>query len=380
MTRTDRRSLIAIIGMVSVVGVTFGLTSPLLNLLLERQNFSSRAIAINGSMMAIGTIAITPYVARIIRRFGATQFLYSCLGLTAVLFLMLKNWPNYGAWLLIRLVLGCSIAGLFVVSETWINHLATDQNRGRILGLYAACLSIGFGIGPLLINLTGIDGWAPFIAGAALIVIAAAALGLARSRAPEFGSNVTGGLMTFFKANPLAISAGLLYGAIESGLFGLMPVFGVRTGLSEVHAVRMLSAVALGNVLFQVPIGWLADKINPRVVLLICASVGAAGGLALAGLAGTLAIWPVLVIWGGTVTGLYTVALTMLGRQYSGGALAGANAALISAYGVGSLFGPPAMGVAMDMNDPNGLAYALAAMAALYALMVTISLRSLRNP
>ena len=372
MTAENRHAMIAIIGMVSVVGIVFGLTSPLLNLLLERQDISSRAIGLNGAMMALGTITITPFVPRIIAAIGGNRFIYLCLAASIALFLMIKAWPSYIVWLVLRFILGGAIAGLFVVSETWINSLATDKNRGRILGIYAACLSAGFGSGPLLIEFTGIDGWPPFIVGSILIVVAGLVLKLARIDPPSFGDHVKGGLWFFLKASPVAILAGLLYGAMETGIFGLMPLFGVRTGLSEAVAARMLTAVALGNIVFQFPIGWLADRFDARFVLGGCAFMGVLGGLSLVALSGTWLIWPVLFVWGGTITGLYTVGLTLLGRQYSGIALASANAAIISAYGFGSLASPPALGFAMDINDPNGLAYGLTFICVAYLILLAM--------
>jgi len=372
MTSEQRGHLLAIIGMVSVVGIVFGLTGPLLNLLLERQAITTRAIGFNSSMMALGTLVITPLVPRFLAHMRPTQFLYWCLGSAIVLLLLLKLWPVFEFWLLIRFLMGSAVAGLFVVSETWINFLVTDANRGRILGIYAACLSAGFGLGPLLIEFTGIDGWAPFVAGAALIGAAAVILAITNPKAPEFPTSHSGGLWQFLRNSPIAIMAGLLYGALETGVFGLMPVFGVRIGLTEATAAQMLTAVALGNILLQYPIGWLADKYNPYAVLGLCATIGIAGALSLNMPAGSVLLWPVLIIWGGTITGLYTVGLTILGRTYSSLKLTGANAAIVSAYGMGALISPSFLGTAMDINDPYGLAWGLAILSASLLLVLAI--------
>jgi MFS family permease len=364
----NKRDLIPIIGMISVVGMVFGLTSPLLGLLLERQDITTRAIGLNGSMMAVGTLVITPLIPRVLAHINVMRFLYLCLSLTIVLFLLMKVWATYEAWLVLRFVMGGAVASLFVVSETWINMVASDVNRGRILGLYAACLSAGFGTGPLLIEFTGIDGWTPFLAGAGLILLAIVVLRTSKATPPDLGQSKGGSVFRFLRASPVAILAGLLYGALETGVFGLMPIFGVRIGLTEATAAQMLTAIALGNVIFQFPIGWMADRFDPRIVLGLCAFTGVLGGLSLATLSGSVSIWPILIIWGGTITGLYTVGLTILGRKYKGLSLAGANAAIVSAYGMGALAGPTMLGVSMDIHDPYGLPYALAAMCVIYLI------------
>jgi len=128
----------------------------------------------------------------------------------------------------------------------------------------------------------------------------------------------------------------------------------------------------LGNILFQYPIGWLADKYNPYAVLGLCATIGIAGALSLNMPAGSVLLWPVLIIWGGTITGLYTVGLTILGRTYSSLKLTGANAAIVSAYGMGALISPSFLGTAMDINDPYGLAWGLAILSASFLLVLAI--------
>ena len=46
------------------------------------------------------------------------------------------------------------------------------MGRGRIIGIYAAALSAGFGTGPLILSFTGIEGWPPFLANAAIAALA----------------------------------------------------------------------------------------------------------------------------------------------------------------------------------------------------------------
>lgn len=367
-----RRSLVAIIAMVSIVGVVFGLTLPLLNLLLERQGVSGQSIGLNTAMAALGVLVITPLVPRALRILGTRQFILISLVVSTAALLALKWTNNYYAWFPLRFLLGGATAGLFVVSEAWINQLADDGSRGRLMGTYAACLSAGFATGPILIQFLGIDGWAPFIAGAGLFTAAGIVILLAGTQTPDFGKSENNGFLPFLRIAPIAIIAGLLYGAVETGAFGLLPPYGVRIGLTEAIAAGLLSAVAAGNILLQYPIGWLADRTSPVKVMVLCAVLGVAGSLSLPFAIGSAAVWPILVVWGGTITGLYTISLMILGRRFRGGELAAANAALIFAYGFGALAGPVALGGAMDLFDPHGFAVALALIFAAFLLICAI--------
>ncbi|MBI1179527.1 MAG: MFS transporter [Alphaproteobacteria bacterium] len=358
--RSRIRSLAAITGMTTVVGLVFGLTAPLLNLILERHGLSGRMIGLNGAMTALGALVFTPLIPLVAVRVGPFRMLFTTLGVTALLLLAFKAFDDYRIWFALRFAMGVAIVVPFLISEIWINQIATPQNRGRLLGAYAACISAGFGMGPLLMRVTGVGGWTPFLAAAGLIALAMAIIALARGDRPYLDPQGHRSPLRYVRSSPVAILAGLMYGAIETGIFGLLPVYGVRSGFSEVAAATQLTVIAAGNIMLQYPVGWLADKTQPRRVLGLCALIGVAGGVLLPALKDSPAMWPVLFVWGGTITGMYTVALTMLGHRYSGLALASANAALILAYNVGAMGGPPILGQAMDLVDPNGMVYGLA--------------------
>ena len=358
--RSRNRSLVAIIGMIGVVGLVFGLTAPLLNLLLERQGMSGRAIGLNGAMTALGALIFTPFIPSVALRVGPFRLLFATLLATALILLAFKLFDDYRAWFVLRFLMGIAVVVPFLISEIWINQIATPQNRGRMLGIYAACISAGFGSGPLLMQVTGVGGWTPFVVAAALVLVALGAISMARGDSPYLDPMGHKSPLPYVRAAPLAILAGLMYGAIETGIFGLLPVYGVRSGFGEGMAAAQLTVIAAGNILLQYPVGWLADKTPPRRVLMLCAVTGVLGGALLPALKDSVLMWPLLFVWGGTITGMYTVALTMLGQKYTGLALASANAALIVAYNAGAMGGPPLLGQAMDLVDPDGLAYGLA--------------------
>ena len=55
------------------------------------------------------------------------------------------------AWAWLRFVTGLCLAGQYVVAESWLNNLATNENRGRLLAIYAVVTSGAFGMGQVLL-------------------------------------------------------------------------------------------------------------------------------------------------------------------------------------------------------------------------------------
>ena len=180
------------------------------------------------------------------------------------------------------------------------------------------------------------------------------------------------GFLRYIWLVPTATAAVLVFGAVETGGFALFPVYGNRIGYSEADAALLLSMIGLGNVILQIPIGFLSDRIGDRRILLIaCAIVGLAGMLALPWFSTNWTIMAaVLFVWGGGVAALYTVGLAHLGSRLTGRELASANAAFVFCYGFGMLIGPQAIGIGMDTFGPDGFGYALALFFALYIALV----------
>ena len=184
------------------------------------------------------------------------------------------------------------------------------------------------------------------------------------------------GIRTIFKimlAAPSIIACGIVFGALEQGMFHILPVYGTRLLGSE-HLARLLLLVAtVGNAVFQYPMGMLVDRVDRQklmISLMSCAFIG-----------------PLLMIWAGTnfialaiiaffyvglTTALYTVGLVLLAQRFRGHMMAAANAAFIFAYGIGSLVVPPIAGFMMDVIQPYGFLWTMAGLGAFGFIIIAV--------
>ena len=162
-----RWSLVAAIASVTVFGLSVGQAGPLLSLLLEARGTDVTLNGLNAGATFIGVIVGPLLAPRLVRRFGIRDFMLVCFGLDIALFLAMKPLDGLAAWFVLRPVGAAVGSSIFTTGEAWINQLAGDAGRGRIIGFYAATLSAGFGVGPVILSFTGIDGWPPFLANAA---------------------------------------------------------------------------------------------------------------------------------------------------------------------------------------------------------------------
>ena len=351
-----RRSLAAAMASAAAAGLTVGLTVPLISLILERDGVGATLIGLNTATAALAVVVFAPIMPRLIGSLGTLPSMFLGLAVSAGAILLFPVFPSLPAWFALRFVLGLGMVVHWVVGEAWINTVATEESRGRVIGLYVTLLAAGFAGGPLLVGLIGIDGTAPFLVSAAIIAAAAAPLAFARGVAPPMPARPTAGFVRFFRRAPTTMGAALAFGLVDGAVFALLPLYSLRSGFDQHTAVVMLSVFVAGNLVLQIPIGWLADKVDRRLLLMACAGIGIAGPAALPFVLGAPALlWPLLFVWGGTVVGLYTVGLTLLGQRFRLADLAGANVAFVMIFEVGSVVGPSLAGGAMELWDPHGL-------------------------
>lgn len=371
LDRSRRNTIAAAIFTIALVGMGLSLTLPLLSLRMEAGGMSGGFIGMNTAFGGLATMLGAPFVPRLARRFGVRPVLFFAVALGATTLLSFHWIPNFDAWFALRFLFGVSLTILFVLSEYWINAAAPPERRGLVMGIYATVLSLGFAAGPAILAAVGTSGIAPFAVGAAIYLLAMIPIALAGGDTPAIEDETKKSVLSFLRAAPAATLAGFIYGAVETGAFGLLPVYGRRIGFEEQAAAALITVVALGNVMFQIPIGLLADRIDKRKVLMGCALVGTAGAAAIPFLTATpLALWTVLFVWGGIVAGLYTVGLSLLGARYTGAELATANATFVILYSLGMIAGPPVIGLGMDAADPHGFAWSLAGMFAIYVVVI----------
>ncbi len=355
------RNLAAAFAAISVFGFAFGMSYPLLSLILEARGVSPELIGINAAMSPIGILLSASLIPAAARKFGSRNLAVMAAVLTGLLFIGFKVFDRLDVWFILRLLQGMTVATLFVLSETWIVKFSGNEKRGRIVAIYGSIMSASFGAGPALISWIGIDGWLPFLLGALVIVLGIIPLSLVkddRQSAPHEAR--TAGVLSFVGKAPMLLAAIAVFAIFDAGTLSLLPVYGILIGLDVAMATNALTALIVGNVVLQFPIGWLADTYPKRGVMAALAFVTAALLMLLPQVMGSLAMWPVLLIAGASGYGMYTVGLAALGDRFEGEELIAGNAAFASMWGIGALIGSVIGGWSMAGFGPHGLPYIMA--------------------
>ncbi|MEC9342869.1 MAG: MFS transporter, partial [Pseudomonadota bacterium] len=272
-------SAIAAIATITAVGVAIGLSFPLLSFLLEQRGYSSTLIGANTAIAGIASMLAVPFVNPMARTIGLVNTLILAAVIASISLMGFFYFPGLPAWFALRITFHGAITASFILSEFWINSSAPDHRRGLILGIYATVLSIGFAAGPALLAAIGSQGVLPFAFGTVIIVLSVIPAILARAHQPDTSkAPQSRSVARYILLVPMATFAAFIFGSVEQAGLALFPVYGTRNGFDETGIALLLTVLALGNVVLQIPLGMLSDRLRDRrLLLIICAGVGAAG-------------------------------------------------------------------------------------------------------
>ena len=155
-------NLVRVILAISLAGIVAGINLPLSTLTLKSWGISSSIIGLAASMMGLSAAVTTPFLPRMVNRFGQINVLRVSLITLPLAILALPLFQNLYAWFFFRFIIGLAATIIWVLSEIWINSFAEDKNRGRIIAIYTSLLSLGFIIGVLIMSFTSVETFGGF--------------------------------------------------------------------------------------------------------------------------------------------------------------------------------------------------------------------------
>ena len=380
-TKAGFGNLVAAIATVACCDIAMGLTLQILPLLMEQQGVAARIMGLNAAMGPIGILLAGPFLPPIIGRFGSRKVVAIVVVIIMAALAGFKLAPSIWVWFPIRFVMGIATGTLFTISEAWVLTFADPRNRGRIMGFYTSVLAITFSVGPLIIPLTGIDGWTPWLIGIICVAVSVLPLGFVKVSDDAFRQKEPGGFFRFVTKAPLLLFAVAAVTLYDNVFISFFTIFGLRSGLGLDVASLILGVAIISNVFLFTPTGMLADRWSRRGVMMITASLTVALSLSLPFVIGSWLIWPATILLSATAFGPYIISLATLGDSFKGADLMAGSAAFSAMWGIGGLFGPPIAGAAIDAFGINAMPVTIAVFhGILLAMLIVSGGRLVRTP
>ncbi len=370
MSRDHVLSLGAIITAILIANLMYSVTLPLLSLTLSRAGYSETMIGINTIAQPLAALLFAPFIPGLIGRFGAASVMIAALLVFGATLLILPLYVDMAVWFILRPLMGAAGCVLWVASEAWVNAMADEKSRGRIVGIYGTAGALGWAMGPAILLIAGTEGYLPYALAAGMSVLACIPMLLSKGKEPDLSQGPRSKIWLYLLLAPLPLVANLSVAASHEAFDAFFAIYAEALGKTEKVAFTLMALGGIAGMISQYPLGWLADRMN-RVLLtfLLVASSMACPLLLPYCLEMSIPGLVIIFFWGVVSTGIYTMGTILVGERFRGAQLVGASAAFTAMYAMGVLIGPPTAGVSMDVFGPDGMTYT---MIVLYALVLPV--------
>ena len=342
----ENRRFAILVLIVSISGFSQGMLLPLVSVIFEMDGVSSTLNGLNATGLYIGTLLISPFIEKPLRKYGFKPVIVWGGMLVFLSLLMFPLWKSVIFWFILRLLIGIGDHSLHYATQTWITNSTPHEKLGKSMSIYGLSFSIGFAVGPFMMPLVYISESLPFIISSILCLIAWSLVFLLRNEKPETlsGDAKNKGLIRYVHAMKYAWVAflpPLVYGFLESSLHALFPVYALRKSFEVETVSVMLAAFSVGAILTQLPLGVLGDKIGRKNVIVGGLLLGAAlFALASQLEASALGVMIGFALAGMSVGSMFSLGITYMADLTPKHLLPTGNLLCGIAFSLGSLSGP----------------------------------------
>lgn len=354
-----------------------GLQGTLIGVRAEGAGFGT---FVSGLVMAgyfIGFLAGSRYAQRALATVGHVRVFAALASLASTAVLAHAILVTPVSWFLMRMIFGLCMAGIYVVAESWLNDLATNENRGTLLAVYMVITMLGLSLGQLLLNVADPGGFVLFILASILVSVSLVPVALSATSSPRMPTFTDLPIREMARIVPTGLVTAFCGGLAAGTLFGVGAIYASLVGMSNSRISLFLSAPVVGAVITQLPIGRLSDRVPRRGMILVLALLTTAICVALPFVEpdSTTSV-VVMGALGAVMFPLYSLGIAYTNDWLPPEKILGASGALIRINGTGAIAGPLVAGGLMSLFDPAmffaviGGAHAMMALYVMWRILV----------
>jgi MFS family permease len=342
-----------------------GLQGTLLPVRANLEGFSTLSIGLMGGAYFFGFTLGCLRGSTLLRRVGHIRVFAAMTAAASAVPLLHGLWVETWLWWLLRFVTGYCFAVLYVVIESWLNELATNETRGTVFSAYTLITLTVLAVGQQMLLLYDPQQMALFAIASAAVSIAAIPVVMSVAPTPQHGEEkVRLDLRRLFRISPAGALGCLASGLANGPFWALAPVF-VAGYSSKVSLVAwFMTAAVLGGALGQWPLGFWSDRVDRRWVIAFAAFAGLLVGLSAWLFFSSMS--PVLLMslgaaWGAVAFPLYAVSVAHTNDHARPGEYVMISSGLLLMYGIGAIAGPFIASLSMQLLGAGGLFFYTAA-------------------
>jgi len=346
-----------------------GLSGYLIPIRAVAEGWSTFTISLIATGYAIAFTASCIITPRLVLKVGHVRVFGALTTIMAMSFLLHSLVVHPAAWVLTRAMAGFSIAGAYMIIESWLNEKVSNENRGALFSVYMMVSMSAVMVGQYIVPLGDPIGPTLFIVCALICSMAVMPTLLSSAQSPQPLTQVKFDVPALYRRSPAAVIGTLLAGLIASAWGGLGPVYATQLGLSTAEGASMLAIAMVGGAIFQYPLGRASDRMDRRRVMIFAGFIGmiACAITVTFGVDNRIVFFAGMLFLGTVLFPIYSLNVAHANDHAEPDEFVEVSSGLMITYGVATMIGPLITGAAMDSFGPHALFAVIALCFAAYS-------------
>jgi MFS family permease len=351
-----------------VLGLSLGLTLPLLSLSMEAIGASASVVGTSALLQALASFVASVVAPAVIFVVGNKRLLAASLLLCGVTIGLYAGAHDIPSFFIFRAFNGLALGFIFVATEATLIAESPPDKRSQIMGIYMMSLAAGSAAGPMIgFPLYEVGSYLPYIVAAAICAVSLAAVlflipAISVPKRPE-------GIAFPIVRIIVPLGASFLFGFVLEGILSLIALYLKGVGLRSFEMGIVVTGFDLGGILLLYPLTKFADRFGKMRFMAAASLVCGAFFFVVPSFPVFAMLALLTFIGGGVVNTLYPVGMAIVGDELTEPHYPRAAALLGAAFYGGGMLGPFCLSQAMDRLGYDYLFYVAGAMVLLFTVL-----------
>lgn len=271
---TSYKKVIPLFIGLTLIMIAQGIQSAILPAKATTIGFDKASTGYIMSFLYVGLIIGALTIGKFLSQIGYVRTFAGFTSINSAIIILYPLIENEYAWAIIRTLSGISYAAIIVITESWLSQQTSEKNRGIVLSIYLLICYVGISIGSYFSGYANVEKFDFFAIITVLISLGAVPLLFSAHDKKEKSRSVKFNPIQLFNTTPIAVIGMVVTGMLSGFLIGLPSVYIATLGLSIEHISKFVTYGSIGCILLINIAGYISDRIDRRIVMLIFTIMG----------------------------------------------------------------------------------------------------------
>jgi MFS family permease len=361
-------NLTAIYLSIFLSSVPFGIISVLIAVKMDKFVVNANLISLACAMQIFAAIFFAKYLPTISKKLGIIRTIQISTICAAIMALFMYKYFGYFIWLFTIFIFGISLFAFSIIRQSITLDISPPHHKAIIVSTGGMLMSFGNALGPIVLNLVGLEGFLPHIIAALFYLTSMLPMLLFKNANSIVRESKRISIFRYIKISPKIMFGGFTFNYVQASVSTFLIIYGIRSGL-EVGQASLLFSVLLFGTIFSIPMGYFTDIINRRFLIMVCTTLSFVCAVSLFFVHSVTIMATLLFLLFGFMIGIKLPALILINEKYKPTQRLAVNSAFAKVCFTGNIFGIFITGAIMEVVGAKGLWFSIIGMLFIYLFL-----------